>query len=79
LWGFSRYAVEESVEVVGYSTCGGCPEGNVEYLPVAIGTRPIPMKYLEVRRRLPLWKESGMSEFAGELLNEARASMEAYN
>jgi len=31
--GFARYAPEEIVEIVGYSTCGGCPGGNVEYVP----------------------------------------------
>ena len=30
---FSIYPVDEEVEVVGYSTCGGCPGGNVEYVP----------------------------------------------
>ena len=30
---FSIYPVDEAVEVVGYSTCGGCPGGNVEYVP----------------------------------------------
>jgi predicted metal-binding protein len=30
---FSRYAVEDRVEIVGYSTWGGCPGGNVEYVP----------------------------------------------
>ncbi|RPH93313.1 CGGC domain-containing protein [candidate division KSB1 bacterium] len=30
---FSIYPAEESVEIVGYSTCGGCPGGNVEYVP----------------------------------------------
>ncbi len=29
---FSRYA-DEQVELVGYTTCGGCPGGNVEYAP----------------------------------------------
>lgn len=29
---FSRYEAE-SVEVVGYTTCGGCPGGNIEYSP----------------------------------------------
>ena len=29
---FSRYAGEE-VELVGYTTCNGCPGGNVEYAP----------------------------------------------
>lgn len=30
---FSIYPAEESVEIVGYSTCGGCPGGNVESVP----------------------------------------------
>jgi len=30
---FSIYPPEEPVEIVGYSTCGGCPGGNVEYVP----------------------------------------------
>ncbi|MCP4574590.1 MAG: CGGC domain-containing protein [bacterium] len=29
---FARYADEE-VELVGYTSCGGCPGGNVEYAP----------------------------------------------
>lgn len=29
---FARYADEE-IELVGYTTCGGCPGGNVEYAP----------------------------------------------
>lgn len=29
---FERYTNEE-VELVGYTTCGGCPGGNVEYVP----------------------------------------------
>lgn len=31
--GFSMYPLEEEIEVVGYSTCGGCPGGNIEYVP----------------------------------------------
>jgi len=31
--GFSRYSKDEPVEVVGYSYCGGCPGGNIEYVP----------------------------------------------
>jgi predicted metal-binding protein len=30
---FSRYPAEQQVEIVGYSTCGGCPGGNVEHVP----------------------------------------------
>jgi predicted metal-binding protein len=31
--GFSRYPADETVEIAGYSFCGGCPGGNVEYVP----------------------------------------------
>ena len=118
--GFSRYDKEEVVEVVGYSTCGGCPGGNVEHvpakfkksgaqvihlatgfvvgyppcpyirhfksfietqygLPVVVGTHPIPLKYMEVHRRLPFWEETGMAELADTLMGETREVMEAYN
>ncbi len=30
---FSRYAADEQVEIAGYSSCGGCPGGNVESVP----------------------------------------------
>lgn len=30
---FDIYSVVDDVEVVGYSTCGGCPGGNIEYVP----------------------------------------------
>jgi len=30
---FARYPADEPVEIVGYSSCGGCPGGNVEYVP----------------------------------------------
>jgi predicted metal-binding protein len=29
---FARYGDEE-IELVGYTTCGGCPGGNIEYAP----------------------------------------------
>jgi predicted metal-binding protein len=31
--GFSHYSQEEPLEVVGFTTCGGCPGGNIEYSP----------------------------------------------
>lgn len=34
---FARYAGEE-VELVGYTSCGGCPGGNVEYAPKEMAT-----------------------------------------
>jgi predicted metal-binding protein len=30
---FARYPASEPVEVVGFSSCGGCPGGNVESVP----------------------------------------------
>jgi predicted metal-binding protein len=30
---FRRYPADTEVEVVGYTTCGGCPGGNIEYVP----------------------------------------------
>jgi len=31
--GFSSYPADQPLEVVGYSTCGGCPGGNIEHVP----------------------------------------------
>jgi len=31
--GFAEYPKDEEVQIVGYSTCGGCPGGNIEYVP----------------------------------------------
>ncbi len=30
---FSIYGKDEDIEIVGYSTCGGCPGGNIENTP----------------------------------------------
>jgi predicted metal-binding protein len=30
---FARYPADQPLEVVGYSTCGGCPGGNIESVP----------------------------------------------
>ena len=30
---FSIYSSETDVDIVGYSYCGGCPGGNIEYVP----------------------------------------------
>lgn len=30
---FSVYPAAEALEIAGYSTCGGCPGGNVEHVP----------------------------------------------
>ena len=31
--GFAKYPKEEELELVGFSYCGGCPGGNIEYVP----------------------------------------------
>jgi predicted metal-binding protein len=31
--GFAIYPKEETLELVGFSNCGGCPGGNIEYVP----------------------------------------------
>ena len=117
---FSVYPKDETVEVVGFSYCGGCPGGNIEYvpeemkkngaevvhlatglvvgyppcpyirefkefiekrygLPVVVGTHPIPLKYLEVHKKLPFWKDVNMEELAGDLMKEDKTVMESYN
>lgn len=30
---FSIYDKNEDLELIGYTTCGGCPGGNIEYMP----------------------------------------------
>jgi len=30
---FSVYSPDEELDIVGYTSCGGCPGGNVEYAP----------------------------------------------
>ena len=30
---FDIYGKEEEVEIAGYTSCGGCPGGNIEYAP----------------------------------------------
>jgi predicted metal-binding protein len=118
--GFARYPKDESLEIVGYSYCGGCPGGNIEYvpeeminngaevihlatglvvgyppcprirqfkqfietkykIPVVVGTHPIPLKYLTVHQNLPFWEKSGMREIVGDLMEEDREIMKAYD
>ena len=30
---FSSYAEDQDLEVVGFTSCGGCPGGNIEHVP----------------------------------------------
>jgi len=118
--GFARYSENEELDLVGYSYCGDCPGGNVEYvpeeminngaeaihlatglvvgyppcpyirqfkefiesrykIPVVIGTHPIPLKYLNVHKRLSFWKEMKMEKLASHLMNEDPKIMGTYN
>lgn len=118
--GFAAYPKDEPAEIVGYSYCGGCPGGNIEYvpeemkknganvihlatglvvgyppcprirdfkdfiekkyqLPVVVGTHPIPLKYLDTHKQLSSWKRMKMDALAGDLMNEDKKIMEAYN
>ena len=117
---FSRYSEDELLEIVGYSYCGGCPGGNIEYvpeemknngvdaihlatgllvgyppcprirhfkefietrynIPVVIGTHPIPLKYLKTHDQLTFWNKMNMKEIAGDLMEENKDILEAYN
>ena len=31
--GFDIYSKKQPLEIVGYTSCGGCPGGNIEYAP----------------------------------------------
>jgi len=33
---FDIYSKDEPLEIVGYTSCGGCPGGNIEYAPEEI-------------------------------------------
>ncbi len=48
-------------------------------LAVVVGTHPIPLKYLDVHRKLPFWDQANMEELVGGLLREDAAVMESYN
>jgi predicted metal-binding protein len=48
-------------------------------LAVVVGTHPIPLKYLDVHKKLPFWDQANMEELVGGLLREDAAVMEAYN
>lgn len=118
--GFARYPKDEELQLVGYSYCGDCPGGNIEYvpeeminngaevihlatglvvgyppcprirqfkefieyrynIPVVIGTHPIPLKYMDVHKNLSFWEKMKMKKLTGNLMEEDKKIMEAYN
>jgi hypothetical protein len=60
--GFSIYPAESPVEIVGYSSCGGCPGGNVEYVPEEMKKNGAE----EAHCKMPFWEQSAMRELAGQ-------------
>ncbi|WP_306601803.1 hypothetical protein [Geothrix sp. 21YS21S-2] len=48
-------------------------------LPVEIGSRPIPQKYVGRHEQLPFWKERGGFQLAAPLMAEAVEIKRAYN
>jgi len=75
---FDIYAKEDQVEIVGYANCGGCPGGNIEYVPEEmkkngaevihlatgfVGTHPIPQKYIAIHSTLGTWETPELSDF----------------
>lgn len=116
--GFACYSPVEELQLVGFANCGGCPGGNIEYvpeemkkngvdvihlatglvvgyppcprmtffkefietkfnIPVVIGTHPIPMKYLEIHKKLSIWKN--IENSIKHLLEEDEKLMLLYN
>jgi len=70
--------------IVGYPPCPRIRQfkeyiETAHQIPVVVGTHPIPLKYLEMHRKLPFWSGSRMDEVAGGLMREDRRVMEAYN
>lgn len=70
--------------VVGYPPCPHIQQfkqfiETYYNIPVVLGTHPIPLKYLKAHEKLPFWKKANMEAFAGALMNEDLAIMEAYN
>jgi predicted metal-binding protein len=118
--GFARYPRNKAVDIAGYSYCGDCPGGNIEYvpeemisngaevihlatglvvgyppcpriaqfkefienrygIPVVVGTHPIPLKYMEMHKKLSFWKNMNMEMLAADLMKEDEQTMKAYN
>jgi predicted metal-binding protein len=70
--------------VVGYPPCPSLEQFKLYVetafgLPVAVGTHPIPQKYMDVHQRLPFWREGNLLEVAKPLMEEALEIRTAYN
>ena len=70
--------------VVGYPPCPRICHFK-EYIesryeiPVVIGTHPIPLKYMEMHKKLSFWEKMNMETLAEHLMEEDKKIMEAYN
>ena len=70
--------------VVGYPPCPRIRHFK-EYIethyeiPIVIGTHPIPLKYMEIHKKLSFWEKMNMEALAGHLMQEDEKIMETYN
>ncbi len=48
-------------------------------LPVALGTHPIPQKYMDRHERLPFWQEQGIPSLVPNLMDEPLDVKTSYN
>ena len=70
--------------VVGYPPCPrlGAFKELIEKkhgLKVAVGTHPIPLRYFTAHEGLSFWKRGEIAELAGDLMQESRERMAAYD
>lgn len=85
---FDIYAKDDQIEIVGYANCGGCPGGNIEYVPeemkkngaevihfatgFIVGTHPIPQKYFAIHSNLGTWESRGLSDYMKPTLSNEK-------
>lgn len=60
------------IEIAGFTTCGGCPGGNIEYfekfitdrygMKVIYGTHPVPQNYYITHTKLNTWNSKFLQE-----------------
>lgn len=43
---FDIYSKEENVEIAGYTSCGGCPGGNIEHAPAEMSKNGVEVIHL---------------------------------
>jgi predicted metal-binding protein len=81
---FAKYSPEEDVELVGYSNCGGCPGGNIEYVPEEMikngaDTIHFATGFVVGYPPCPYWEKMNMTEFAADLFHDDASTMRSYD